>query len=61
MHSHLHVPVSHSVPNHSWRVLPPAAGNIIPAIATTNAVVAGLEVLEAIKIVQGKDLAEHGA
>lgn len=42
-------------------MMPPLAGNIIPAIATTNAVVAGLEVLEAIKIVQGKDLAEHGA
>ena len=32
------------------------AGNIIPAIATTNAIVAGLEVLEAIKILAGKDI-----
>jgi ubiquitin-like 1-activating enzyme E1 B len=33
------------------------AGNIIPAIATTNAIVAGLEVLEAIKILRGDDIA----
>lgn len=33
------------------------AGNIVPAIATTNAIVAGLEVLEAIKILRGDDIA----
>ncbi|XP_042209530.1 SUMO-activating enzyme subunit 2-like isoform X2 [Homarus americanus] len=30
------------------------AGNIVPAIATTNAIIAGLIVLEAMKILQGK-------
>lgn len=29
------------------------AGNIIPAIATTNAVIAGLIVMEALKILAG--------
>lgn len=36
------------------------AGNIIPAIATTNAIVAGLEVLEALKIVRGDDIKVTG-
>lgn len=30
------------------------AGNIIPAIATTNAIVAGLIVTEALKILRGR-------
>lgn len=32
------------------------AGNIIPAIATTNAIVAGLEVLQAVKLLQNPDV-----
>jgi ubiquitin-like 1-activating enzyme E1 B len=34
------------------------AGNIIPAIATTNAIVAGLEVVEALKLLDGQDVLE---
>ena len=30
------------------------AGNIIPAIATTNAIVAGIVVMEALKILMGE-------
>ena len=30
------------------------AGNIIPAIATTNAIVAGLIVMEALKVLRGR-------
>ena len=33
------------------------AGNIIPAIATTNAVIGGLIVLEALKILMGNEKA----
>lgn len=36
------------------------AGSIIPAIATTNAMVAGLQVFEAIKILCGKDMKTYG-
>jgi ThiF family len=32
------------------------AGNIIPAIATTNAIVAGVQVLQAFKILKGDKL-----
>ena len=40
-------------------ILPPflhtaMAGNIIPAIATTNAVIAGLIVMEALKVLAGE-------
>lgn len=33
---------------------PAMAGNIIPAIATTNAVIAGLIVMEGLKVLAGK-------
>ena len=32
------------------------AGNIIPAIATTNAIVAGVQVLQAFRILKGQTL-----
>ena len=35
------------------------AGNIIPAIAATNAIVAGLQVLEAVKVLRKLDLQQH--
>lgn len=34
--------------------VPAMAGNIIPAIATTNAIIAGLIVLESLKILSGQ-------
>lgn len=30
------------------------AGNIVPAVATTNAIVAGIQVIEAIKVISSK-------
>lgn len=41
-----------SIPTESLYACKGIAGNIIPAIATTNAIVAGFQVLEAFKIVQ---------
>lgn len=32
------------------------AGNIIPAISTTNAIVAGIQVMEAVKVIIAQDL-----
>ena len=37
-----------------WSFTTAMAGNIIPAIATTNAVIAGLIVMEALKILSGR-------
>ena len=33
------------------------AGNIIPAISTTNAIVAGVQVMEAVKVLVSQDIA----
>eukprot|EP00938_MAST-03A_sp_MAST-3A-sp1_P003262 g3262.t1 len=44
-----------SIPSQSSFKIKEIAGNIIPAIATTNAIVAGLQVLEAIKILRSLD------
>jgi len=44
-----------SIPLQSSFKIKEIAGNIIPAIATTNAIVAGLQVLEAIKILRSLD------
>ncbi|CAJ0963848.1 unnamed protein product, partial [Mesorhabditis belari] len=46
-----------SIPGKSLFEIKSMAGNIIPAIATTNAIVAGMVVVEAIKVLRGrKDL-----
>ncbi len=44
---------SFNIPVQSRFKVKEMAGNIIPAIATTNAIVAGIQVLEAIKIIKG--------
>ncbi len=44
-----------SIPLQSKFDIKSIAGNIIPAIATTNAIVAGLEVLQAVKLLQSGD------
>jgi ubiquitin-like 1-activating enzyme E1 B len=48
------------IPRQSRFAVKSIAGNIIPAIATTNAMVAGLEVLEAIKALRGDDMGATG-
>jgi ubiquitin-like 1-activating enzyme E1 B len=49
-----------SIPLQSRFDVQSIAGNIIPAIATTNAIVAGLQVLEAIKFIRGDSIAKTG-
>ncbi|CAM9771988.1 unnamed protein product, partial [Discosporangium mesarthrocarpum] len=41
------------IPAQSYYEAKGVAGNIIPAIATTNAIIAGLQVMEALKILRG--------
>ncbi|PVU94183.1 hypothetical protein BB561_002747 [Smittium simulii] len=41
------------IPNESIFQIKAMAGNIIPAIATTNAIIAGIAVMQAIKVVSG--------
>lgn len=43
-----------SIPRQSEFEVKSIAGNIIPAIATTNAIVAGLQVLEGIKLLEAR-------
>ncbi len=45
----MYVPPTHTHSHHAAM-----AGNIIPAIATTNAVIAGLIVMEALKVLAGE-------
>ena len=45
--------IFHSLDHHIYVQSTAMAGNIIPAIATTNAVIAGLIVMEALKILAG--------
>ena len=44
---------SFGIPLHSLFEAKGIAGNIVHAVATTNAIIAGLIVIEAIKILQG--------
>jgi ubiquitin-like 1-activating enzyme E1 B len=48
--------VSYNIPPQTLFKVKEMAGNIIPAIATTNAIVAGLQVLEAVRIIKGCDI-----
>ena len=55
LNNNLHFSFSFTVKNlHTLAYFAAMAGNIIPAIATTNAVIAGLIVLEGLKILSGK-------
>lgn len=55
LNTNLNFSFSFTVKNlHTLSYFTAMAGNIIPAIATTNAVIAGLIVLEGLKILSGK-------
>ena len=43
-----------NIPQQSFNEVKNMAGNIVPAIASTNSIVSGIEVIEMLKLLRGK-------